>query len=95
MAIAIAIAIGGWIYVSKRVRLAVAGIEMRCGLSRGSCLTVVVVLVEDSFEVTRSRLLTLLLPILYVCIRRRKSKEEVGKKGKVLYRQEKDRSEGS
>jgi hypothetical protein len=91
MAIAIAIAIGGWIYVSKRVRLAVAGIEIRCGLGRGSCLSVV----EDGFEVTRSRLLTLLLPILYVCIRRRKSKEEVGKKGKVLYRQEKDRSEGS
>ena len=43
-----AIAIGGgFINVPKRVRLAVVEIEVRCGLSRGSCLSVVV---EDPFR---------------------------------------------
>jgi hypothetical protein len=89
MAIAREIAISGLINISKRVRWAV--VEMRIGLSGGSCLSVVVVVVvEDGFKLAWSRLLTLLLPIVDVFIQRRKSKEESGKKGKVLCRQQQE-----
>jgi hypothetical protein len=67
---------------------------MRVGLGGGSCLSVVVV-VGDGFELAWSRLLTLLLPIVYVFIQRRKSKEESGKKWKVLYRPQQDMSKAS